>query len=52
MSDITMCKDDDCPAAKQCWRYNAPETLAWQSYFIESPREGDSCAYFWLRDVK
>lgn len=47
MADITKCKDNDCPVKDECHRYTAPATSKWQSYFLDSPRVGDLCEYFW-----
>ena len=43
MADITMCKDQECPRRVHCYRYRAKANLYRQSYFMESPREGDKC---------
>lgn len=49
MADITMCDDSSCPRAGQCYRFTAPPTRNWQSYFIPSPlKEDKSCDEFWL----
>ena len=48
MTDITKCNDEDCPMKKKCYRWWSEEGV-WQSYFKESPREGDECEYFWER---
>ena len=47
MADITMCKDTACPKAKDCYRMNAPINEYWQSYFMNSPRQGDKCECFY-----
>lgn len=46
MADITMCKDDTCPMAKDCYRHNAKANPFWQSWFVDSPRKGDECSEF------
>jgi hypothetical protein len=46
MPDITMCQDEECPRRIDCYRYVAVASER-QSYFVESPREGDECNYFW-----
>lgn len=51
MPDYCMCKDDICPQHKTCWRFNAKPHLM-QTYFFESPREGDECKYYWRMDEK
>ena len=38
MPDITMCKDDECPSRKDCYRFMAEPNPRRQSYFAESPR--------------
>lgn len=46
MTDITMCRDGECPFRESCFRYLATPS-GWQSYFDSSPREPDGrCAYF------
>lgn len=46
MADITMCNDLECSARWHCHRAQA-QASARQSYFVESPRDGDECTYFW-----
>lgn len=48
MPDITMCKDDECPSAENCYRFIATPSKVWQSYFAKSPRTPDAprCLYF------
>ena len=36
MTDITKCKDSDCPLKKTCYRYTAKVEFM-QSYFLASP---------------
>ena len=49
MADITMCKDNSCPRAGQCYRFTANASDLYQSYFISSPLKDDkSCDEFWL----
>lgn len=53
MSDITMCTGQDeeviCPMRDTCYRYLAPVTPQWQSYFVELPYRiySDSCENYW-----
>lgn len=47
MADITMCKDSECAARLNCYRYNAAPNQYMQSYFTKSPRNGDTCAEYW-----
>lgn len=53
MPDITLCQDIDCPTKKECRRsiehYDALGlSIPYrQSYFAESPRDGDICEEFW-----
>ena len=45
MPDICMCDDYKCQQRMYCRRYRmTPWRL--QSWFMESPREGDECEYF------
>jgi len=46
MPDITMCQDKECPMKNKCYRYTAVPSMR-QSYFAESPREGNECKYKW-----
>jgi hypothetical protein len=48
MADITMCQDKECPKRDECYRFTAPANPYRQSFFIDSPREGDECKYFWM----
>lgn len=62
MADITMCSGvltpqideriEVCPFREDCYRYTAPVTPEWQSYFITAPYdlEGGYCGAFWKRD--
>lgn len=52
MTDITMCRDTECPQKEQCYRFNAIKSEFWQSYFVESPRNEHDCAYFWPIEEK
>jgi len=46
MPDITMCEDKECPMKNKCYRFTAVPSMR-QSYFEESPREGNDCKYKW-----
>lgn len=50
MSDITKCDGIGCDLKEQCLRFTANTNQDYQSWFIESPKEGEECKYFW--DVK
>lgn len=49
MPDIAMCKDEECPLNKTCYRYQADPDEDRQSYFAHSPRnvETNECKYYW-----
>ena len=51
MSDITKCQDNKCPARLMCYRFTAPKSEMWQSYFVEIPGkiEDDkfTCDMYW-----
>lgn len=49
MSDITMCNGKDCPLKESCYRYTAPKSLIWQSYFQVTPynHKEEECEYYW-----
>lgn len=49
MPDISMCKNDECPSAKLCYRHEA-EPCKWrQAYgsFSSELWEDGRCGYFW-----
>ena len=46
MADITMCRDATCKKRERCYRFTARATPEYQSYFVNSPREGKVCKYF------
>lgn len=46
MPDITMCEGKECPIKNQCYRYTANPS-DYQSYFAESPWDGEKCEMFW-----
>ena len=46
MPDYAACTDESCPLRKTCYRYMMViDNPDWQSYFMESPREGDKCEW-------
>lgn len=47
MADITMCGDKACPERGNCYRAQAPVNPYRQSYFANSPRDGQKCTYHW-----
>lgn len=53
MSDITMCRGEDCPIKEQCYRYKATPNEYQQSYFYKIPYDKDKkeCDKFWDLDV-
>lgn len=47
MPDIAMCGNEDCPSAKECYRFRAKPS-DWQSYMDFQPPPGeDRCGDFW-----
>lgn len=46
MADITMCRDESCKKRERCYRFTAKACEHWQSFFVDSPREGKECKYF------
>ena len=46
MADITMCRDETCKKRERCYRFTARVTPEYQSYFVDSPRQGKMCNYF------
>jgi len=48
MPDITKCNDKECPLKDKCYRYWS-KADEYQSYFVESPRDGDKCEHYWER---
>lgn len=48
MSDITMCKNENCPSKKWCYRFLAIPNPYFQSYGEFAPEEGEKeCEMFW-----
>jgi len=46
MPDITMCRDQECPARHGCKRFTSiPDE--YQAYFTESPRQETNCEMYW-----
>lgn len=53
MPDITMCPSLDCPKRNVCYRNEASGTKPneyRQSFFVEQPRKGLLCDYYWNRN--
>jgi len=48
MPDITMCRGEDCPIQKECYRHEATPSEYRQSYFVISPydKETKSCDHY------
>lgn len=46
MPDITMCKGEGCPIKNHCYRH-IEKPSDYQSYFAESPWDGEKCEMFW-----
>jgi len=49
MPDFTMCQNNECPQADNCWRFGCPPSK-FQSYQIFQPEQDDeenfSCPFF------
>ena len=49
MPDFTMCQNNECPQADNCWRFGCPPSK-FQSYQIFQPEQDDeenfSCSFF------
>lgn len=57
MLDITKCTGENCSLKDKCWRYLAPASDQWQSWFTPEPdKTGDNCTLFWdvakVKDTK
>lgn len=55
MPDITMCRSDDCPHRKSCYRNPESGTKpseSRQSWFLASPNTEGVCDYFWPKVVQ
>lgn len=55
MPDITMCSDDLCPKAYNCYRHRFSGTKPSeyrQSMFVKSPRKDNEldCDYYWMKN--
>ena len=50
MADYTICKNNDCPVADNCWRFGMPYDLQNQSYQVFIPEvdteEDFKCSMF------
>lgn len=49
MTDITKCRDQECPKRSVCYRQTAKDGY-WQSYYTVSPRRKAGCDEFCLDD--
>lgn len=38
MTDITMCRNEDCELRNECFRFRAEPNQYWQSYFMDDPK--------------
>jgi hypothetical protein len=48
MSDITKCRGDNCPHRVKCYRFIAPGSVDYQSYFVTPPiDEEGKCDHYW-----
>jgi len=47
MPDISMCLNDECHLAKECYRHEAKPS-EWQSYSCFHPDESGECKHFLL----
>jgi hypothetical protein len=49
--DIRMCRGTNCPVREKCYRFTAPPSEYWQSFFSEVPiriEDGKlKCDYYW-----
>ena len=45
MSDITMCKDNNCTQKESCKRFTSQQS-EYQSYFINTPRTEKGCELY------
>ena len=53
MAGITMCKNEECPSKKKCFRYTFSPSVYAQSYAIFVVPEGQKkCENFWYNGVK
>ena len=46
MPDITMCEGKGCLIKNHCYRYTTNPS-EYQSYFAESPWDGEKCEMIW-----
>ena len=47
MADITCCSGQGCDVKDKCYRFTAPKTEFWQSYFCEPPIKDGKCDMYW-----
>lgn len=46
MAGISMCLGEGCPRKESCYRFTAPKSLVWQSYFNYQPDPDGDCEGF------
>ena len=52
MTDITMCKGQDCLLRESCYRYTAPANPYRQSYFLTEPLDEIGDCKEWVDNGK
>jgi len=52
MTDITMCKGQDCLLRESCYRYTAPANPYRQSYFLTEPLDEIGDCKEWVDNNK
>lgn len=52
MTDISKCKNEECPLKENCWRFKAPRNLMYQSYADFEPDKEGKCDAYWPIDKK
>ena len=52
MTDITMCKGNNCPIKENCYRYLATQNKIHQSFFVKEPYNKETCEYYWENNKK
>lgn len=50
MPDVTMCQNEQCPQADNCWRFGCPPSKPFQAYHVFEPEQDDEndfvCSFF------
>ncbi|CAB4217426.1 hypothetical protein UFOVP1590_46 [uncultured Caudovirales phage] len=48
MADISKCPGTNCNSKESCYRFTAPSSVEWQSWFVAPPlkQEADVCEFF------